>query len=440
MKRLAATGIVLIALSCVALGLLATWSSADRIEDIWSVAIAVLAVAVLIYFATVWMILRDPPIRHGVWVVLIVALALRLPLLFATPYLSSDIYRYVWDGRVQAAGFSPYAFVPADPALAALRDDAIYSHMNRVDYAHTIYPPAAQIVFGAVGLLSQTVVAEKLAMAGFEVVAIACGLGLLSLARLPPERVLIYAWNPLVVWSFACDGHVDAAAIGLLAAALLLRCRGRDGWAGVVFGAAVLIKFLPAAMGPALWQRGGFWRLVAGGTVTIAVLYACYASAGWGVFGFLPGYRAEEGLANGSGIWLLAGLGFLHALPDWSVTVYGAVVALGLGLYSLWVIVSARRDADVITVCGHAAVLIACATVAVSPHYPWYFAWLALPAMVKPSRSVVWLSAAPMVLWVSPFDNQFVWPSVVYVPALLLALADLRGLRLPSPLPAEGFP
>ena len=35
------------------------------------------------------------------------------------PFLSSDIYRYVWDGRVQAAGINPYAYVPADAALAA---------------------------------------------------------------------------------------------------------------------------------------------------------------------------------------------------------------------------------------------------------------------------------------------------------------------------------
>src|SRR5262249_10900100 len=155
----------------------------------------------------------------------------------------------------------------------------------------------------------------------------------------------------------------------------------------------------PVAMGPALWRRGGGWRFAACGAVTIAVLYACYAGAGWGVSGFLRGYQAEEGLDNGSGVWLLAGLGLLHALPYWAVTVYGAVAALAFGLYSLWIMIPARRDPDVVTVCGHAAILIACVTLAISPHYPWYFAWLALPAIVKPNRAVVWLSAVPVVLW-----------------------------------------
>ena len=57
------------------------------------------------------------------WVVLLVAAALRLPLIVSPPFLSTDIYRYVWDGRVQAAGVNPYRYLPADPALASLRDD-----------------------------------------------------------------------------------------------------------------------------------------------------------------------------------------------------------------------------------------------------------------------------------------------------------------------------
>ena len=46
-------------------------------------------------------------------IILIGAAAMRLVLLFSEPSLSSDIYRYVWDGRVQAAGINPYAHAPA---------------------------------------------------------------------------------------------------------------------------------------------------------------------------------------------------------------------------------------------------------------------------------------------------------------------------------------
>ena len=65
----------------------------------------------------------------------------------APPFLSTDIYRYVWDGKVQGAGINPFRYIPADRHLAFLRDTGIYPHINRRDSAHTIYPPGAQIIF-----------------------------------------------------------------------------------------------------------------------------------------------------------------------------------------------------------------------------------------------------------------------------------------------------
>ena len=63
--------------------------------------------------------------RSALVIILAGAVAMRLALLFVEPYLSSDIYRYIWDGRVQAAGINPYRYLPADEALRGLRDEAI---------------------------------------------------------------------------------------------------------------------------------------------------------------------------------------------------------------------------------------------------------------------------------------------------------------------------
>lgn len=437
MNRLAALGIGLTGLTWLGLQWLAPWSEAEGSTAIRPPWVAVLVVAVLAYFIAVRLVLHRKLPTRALWIVLIAAMAMRLPVLFTPPIFSSDVYRYVWDGRVQEAGINPYLFVPADPALTALRDSDIYPHINRADYAHTIYPPAAQMVFAAIARISQTIFAEKAFMVGFEGLAMVCALRLLALARLPPERVLIYAWNPLTIWSFACDGHVDAVSIALLAGALLLRCRKWDGIAGAVFGAAVLVKFLPLVVAPALWRRGGGWRFAAGSIAAIAALYACYAGAGWRVFGFLQGYRAEEGLDTGNGIWLLAGLRWLGPLPAFAMALYAAAILLTLAALGLWVLKRAHRtpgtETDVVAVCGHAAMLAACVTVALAPHHPWYFAWLALPSIVRPYRAVIWLSAAPVLLYIDPFDDPFLWPSLIYVPAALLVLTDLRRPLRPVP-------
>ena len=161
-----------------------------------------LVVSAAVYFGAVRLILRNAWPCGTVWIVLGVAVALRMLLLTVPPTLSSDIYRYVWDGRVQANGINPYRYIPADPALASLRDAVIYPQINRADYARTIYSPFAQMAFAAVGRIWDSVMGMRLAMLGFEALGIVCLLRLLPLVGLPPERILIYAWNPL---AFAQD-------------------------------------------------------------------------------------------------------------------------------------------------------------------------------------------------------------------------------------------
>jgi hypothetical protein len=392
--------------------------------------VTIAGVSAAVYFGAVWLVLHRPPPRGTVWVVLAVAAIMRAVLIPVSPFLSSDINRYVWDGMVQNAGINPYRYIPADPALAPLRDQAVFPHINRANYAPTIYPPAAQVIFAITARVWPTVTGMKSVMVGCEVLAVLCLLRLLAAAGLPPERILIYAWNPLPLWAFAGNGHIDAAAAGFLALALLLRVRHRDGWAGVALGAAVATKMLPLVAGPALWRRGGGWRLVAAGAVTVIALYIPYLGIGWKVFGFLGGYGAEEGLDNGSGLWLLAGLRHLGPLPGFAVPLYGVLVMASLAGLAAW-IAFIRRPDDAVAICGSAGVLMAATSFALSLHYPWYFGWLAVPAVLAPYRVVVWLSAAPVLLYLDPpGDRWFTWPSVVFVPAILLALADLRSARL----------
>src|SRR5262245_66509464 len=45
--------------------------------------------------------------RGALTVILVAAVAMRLALVFVEPYLSSDIYRYVWDGGGRGIGIHP---------------------------------------------------------------------------------------------------------------------------------------------------------------------------------------------------------------------------------------------------------------------------------------------------------------------------------------------
>jgi alpha-1,6-mannosyltransferase len=251
---------------------------------------------------------------------------------------------------------------------------------------------------------------------------------------------LTYAWLPLPVWEFVGNAHIDAVAAGLLALALLVSVRGRVVWSGILLAAATLTKFLPAVVLPALW-RPPDWRLPAGFAATLAVLYLPYAGAGWHVFGFLDGYASEEGFASGHGFFVIQLLDSIAAVPDWAPRVY-LVLALGvLGLLSLRFAFTGRMPmapaARLALQARQAVILGAVVLVAVSPHYPWYFGWLAPLACLAPLPSVLWMLAAAPLLAHGAFEYLAV-PGAVYGPAAVLAVFDLLRSRMPAaPMPPQ---
>ncbi len=379
-----------------------------------------------LYVAAVFLVLTQPVNRFTFPIILGVAIACRLIPLYADPYLSSDIYRYVWDGIVQHNHISPYRYVPGDPALTFLRAPnlEIFNNINRRDYAHTIYPPVAQVLFYIITFLSPTIEGMKTAMVLFE------GLTLYALIRIlrvlqpfalyPQAQILLYAWCPLLVWEIAGAGHLDSAAMAFISLSLLFRLQRRPVLTGLFLGLAVMTKLYPivllpallmprkdaAVSGPALFNpRHWDWKLPATTFSLIALGYAAYSSVGLLVFGFLGGYVKEEGIATGTRYFLLElvqHIPGLHNLPTAVFYLFCVVVFSLLILWSLWV--AAETGAPPFAALSHrvgyrakhdsvplmdtnasnanaafltpAFALAAALMLLFSPHYPWYILWL----------------------------------------------------------------
>ena len=127
--------------------------------------------------------------------------------------LSSDPYRYLWDGRVQMAGINPYRHPPRAEALASLRDPEIYPRINR-PWGATIYPPGAELLFaGLAWNAPDRIWALRLFVILCELASMLALGALLRRLQLPEGRVVVYAWAPLAIFEFAQAGHIDAALI-----------------------------------------------------------------------------------------------------------------------------------------------------------------------------------------------------------------------------------
>jgi hypothetical protein len=211
---------ILFACLAAALAALAALSSGEK-APVWRfVALAIAAHAPYAAIVALSVRAKAPPL-----LVLSAAAALRLVLVAGEPVFSDDVYRYVWDGRVVAAGMDPYAFPPAAEELARFRDSG-FEHINNKEL-RTIYPPLAQVVFGAVAAVSPTPRAFRLVAALADVGVVFLLMSIVRLragpeARAPAAVGIAYGLNPLACVETAMSGHLEPLAVLPVAAAAAL--------------------------------------------------------------------------------------------------------------------------------------------------------------------------------------------------------------------------
>ncbi|HEX3524227.1 MAG TPA: glycosyltransferase 87 family protein [Stellaceae bacterium] len=350
-----------------------------------------------VWAAAAALVLRGGDQRPALVLILGTAVLLRLIALAAPVFLSDDINRYIWDGRVQAAGINPYRYIPTDPELEPLRDPVIFPNINRNNYAPTIYPPVAQMLFLAASRFGETALAVKLVFVTIEAVGIGALVFILRATGRPPEHILLYAWHPLPVWEIAGSGHVDAAIVTLAALALAAAVTGKRVWSAVALAAATLVKFFPLVLAPALWRpnksNSGDWRGPAAFVAVIVAAYLPYIGVGSRALGFLPGYVAEENFGSGSGFWLLGVIRRTIPLPLAAYLGLAASVMAGVAIGSLFRGPKPRSSLPLAMALGTAALFFA------SPHYTWYFVWLVALLTAAPWWPAWWLTLAAVLLY-----------------------------------------
>ncbi|WP_431683043.1 glycosyltransferase 87 family protein [Kitasatospora sp. KL5] len=394
-------------------------------------------------FTLALVLLRRVPDRRAAPLVLAGSILVAATGLLAPPRTSDDAYRYVWDGRVQAAGISPYAHAPDDPALVRLRDEGLFpaedgcrgwderrtaagdcTRINR-PAVHTVYPPVAEAWFLAVHPFGGGVRGVQAAGA---LLAVATTGVLLTTGR-GSRRAALWGWCPgVTVWAVN-DAHVDTLGALLVVAGLGRAACGRPVSGGVLSGAAVAAKLLPSlalpgALSGLLSGRPARRDLVLAGAAAgaFALAYLPYAAvSGAAVLGYLPGYLQEEGYGQER----LGRFGLVRlVLPDgWAPWAAG----LFLAAVVLWVL----RRGDPRRPWRGALLVTGTALLLVAPAYPWY--GLLVVALVALDGRREWLAvpAAGQVLYLAGGETV---QQVAYGAALVCVLVvPLRRQLLRRP-------
>lgn len=219
--------------------------------------------------------------RFSVWIGIGAAITFRLLLLFATPALSDDYFRFIWDGRLLAAGVNPYLYLPSffmtDAATSVPGiTESLYLQLNSPSY-FSVYPPVAQSIFWLSTVLSPDSLSGSIVVIRVFIILAEAG-SILLLLRLmrkmaqPDRNVLLYALNPLVILELTGNLHVEALMIFFILLSAYLIFNQRIFLAGSVFGLAIGAKLLPLLFLPIVWRRLGLKHFIIFG---VSLLLAC---------------------------------------------------------------------------------------------------------------------------------------------------------------------
>ncbi len=303
-------------------------------------------------------------------------IAVRAALLPVHPIGSDDVYRYLWDGRVQSAGFDPYAYAPADSTLAHLHTADLPARVNNPS-VHTPYFPLTQWVFVLVWWVAgENFLGLKLVLFLAECLTILLLDRMLRTYGFPRQNILLYALCPLPIVMFALDAHIDGLGLPLLLLALVLWTRDRWLPALAVLGLSLAIKPVALVMLPALFFAVRPWRqrlMVALVPLTVVAIQ------------FVPYLWTSNpfaGIAAFGRNWYYNGVAFeiVMSFVNNNLTarsLCGAALAIAI-------LIVARHRISLPTSTYRSVLLLLLLSPVV---HPWYITWLAVLVPLTPAWS-----------------------------------------------------
>lgn len=355
--------------------------------------------------------LKGRRLRQRLALVVLVGLTLRVLLLWSTPALEDDYYRYMWDGGVTASGHSPYKHAPsaagedgmAPDALKALATAAgdVHNRINHPDL-RTIYPPVTEAFFTLAHWLEPwSLLAWRLLCFTGELVTLGLLLALLRDLKRSPLWVAVYWWNPLVIKELINSAHMEAILMPFVLAALLLAVRQRPLWATGALALAAGAKLWPVILAPLIWRQ----LLATPRRLATAVGILGGACVLWAIPPLLAGLGDDSGFVAYATHWKTASaimpnlerllrllLSPFHAEAHTVSRAARGLVGIVLAALIIWI---ARKPLAGPQDLIERALLTVAALVLLSPsQFPWYLIWLQPLLCLRTERG--WLLATAL--------------------------------------------
>ncbi len=176
-------------------------------------------------------------------------------LLIATPPLSQDFNRFIWDGRLIFEGLNPYLTTPdfffqnnISPIKNAHELYKAMGNLNATNY--TNYPPISQLgyfiaaLFGHKSILVSIVV-MRIQLIIADVGIFHLGKKILKFLKLPEKNIFIYFLNPFIILELTGNLHYEPVMIFFLITSLYYLLCNKWIISAISLGVSINVKLLP---------------------------------------------------------------------------------------------------------------------------------------------------------------------------------------------------
>ncbi len=340
----------------------------------------------LLYFANLYFLDKLSKEYNNTYLltfILITGIVFRLTLLPLPPFLSDDIYRYVWDGFIQANGINPYLYAPNSEKLALFQSFYAFKLVNHPNLP-TIYPPLAQILFFLAYLITKhSIIGIKLLIFIAEIISAILLTKTLQKLNLNLTKVAIYFLSPLPIIEFSISAHIDSVGLMFLFLLIYSLTLKKTKLSAFSFANAILIKILPIILLPILIKlyKNLLFTFIITFLLIVCLLYLPYLSIGIKVLGSLGNF-AKDFYFNSS---IFSILYFLTNNNHLSASICYILLVL-------WILLITFKSTNFI----NASFWVFIGFYVFSPIvHPWYLTWIMPFLVFCPSRklfyAVFWL-------------------------------------------------
>lgn len=376
------------------------------------------------------------------WLIAIGILA-RLILIPVDPYLSNDIDRYLFDGKVALLGLDPYRTAHNAPELSSIIQQW-QPPAEHTQYA-SLYPPAAMLFFtlsATAGELYAPLVWKSIVTAASVATLWLCMKILIQARRLQYSAFICL--SPLLILEAGVGAHLDTLMTLAVCAAIYAWQKQRLLYCGLFIAIGTLLKLLPLSMlAPLFFATKSISKKVSLTLTTVTTLVLGYLlafAAGWVPLGSLPVffekwrfgspvYRSLEAIFPANILSILLVFGVLMGI------LFSIVVATGrLTLSKNTVEAQSKTEANESNLFYALAIIMTTPLVFSPVVFPWYLMTLVpLLALTASRFLLLWTLSLPLtyeVLGQFACCNHWqpaTWP--LWVVAVCMVIALIAALR-----------